>query len=101
MYLYRVFSVFFVVTLFNRAKRVERKGRIWRRCRNRIGIVFINNFLYLQGVAIQLRLFNMEADQKTKTSEYLKGIVANLPEGPGIYQYLNAEGVIIYVGKTK
>ena len=43
----------------------------------------------------------MEADQKTKTSEYLKGIVANLPEGPGIYQYLNAEGVIIYVGKTK
>lgn len=43
----------------------------------------------------------MEADQKTKTSEYLKGIVANLPEGPGIYQYLNAEGVIIYVGKAK
>ena len=43
----------------------------------------------------------MEADQKAKTSEYLKGIVANLPEGPGIYQYLNAEGVIIYVGKAK
>lgn len=43
----------------------------------------------------------MEADQKTKTSEYLKGIVANLPEGPGIYQYLNAEGVIIYIGKAK
>ena len=43
----------------------------------------------------------MEADQKTKTSEYLKGIVANLPEGPCIYQYLNAEGVIIYVGKAK
>ncbi len=43
----------------------------------------------------------MEADQKTKTSEYLKGIVANLPEGPGIYQYLNAEGVIIYLGKAK
>ena len=43
----------------------------------------------------------MEADQKTKTSEYLKGIVANLPEGPGIYQYLNAEGLIIYVGKAK
>ena len=43
----------------------------------------------------------MEADKKTKTSEYLKGIVANLPEGPGIYQYLNAEGVIIYVGKAK
>ena len=43
----------------------------------------------------------MEADQKTKTSEYLKGIVANLPEDPGIYQYLNTEGVIIYVGKAK
>ena len=55
----------------------------------------------MQGVAIQLRPFYMEADQKTKTSEYLKGIVANLPEGPGIYQYLNAEGVIIYVGKAK
>lgn len=43
----------------------------------------------------------MNADQKTQTNEYLKGIVANLPEGPGIYQYLNAEGVIIYVGKAK
>lgn len=35
------------------------------------------------------------------TSEYLKGIVANLPEKPGIYQYLNTEGIIIYVGKAK
>lgn len=43
----------------------------------------------------------METNQNIKTSEYLKGIVANLPEGPGIYQYLNAEGVIIYVGKAK
>jgi excinuclease ABC subunit C len=25
----------------------------------------------------------------------------NLPEGPGIYQYLNDKGVIIYVGKAK
>lgn len=33
--------------------------------------------------------------------EYLKGIVANLPENPGIYQYLNDEGTIIYVGKAK
>ena len=31
----------------------------------------------------------------------LKGIVSNLPEKPGIYQYLNAEGTIIYVGKAK
>lgn len=43
----------------------------------------------------------MERNQDIETSKYLKGIVANLPEGPGIYQYLNAEGVIIYVGKAK
>ena len=43
----------------------------------------------------------METNQKLKTSEYLKGIVSNLPERPGIYQYLNAEGTIIYVGKAK
>lgn len=43
----------------------------------------------------------METNQELKTSEYLQGIVMNLPEGPGIYQYLNAEGVIIYVGKAK
>ena len=36
-----------------------------------------------------------------KTNDYLKGIVLNLPESPGIYQYLNAEGTIIYVGKAK
>ena len=48
-----------------------------------------------------LRLFYMETNQELKTSEYLKGIVSNLPEGPGIYQYLNAEGTIIYVGKAK
>lgn len=33
--------------------------------------------------------------------EKLKGIVLNLPETPGIYQYLNEEGTIIYVGKAK
>lgn len=33
--------------------------------------------------------------------EYLKGIVSNLPENPGIYQYLNEDGKIIYVGKAK
>jgi excinuclease ABC subunit C len=32
---------------------------------------------------------------------YLKGIVHNLPESPGVYQYLNEEGTIIYVGKAK
>ena len=39
--------------------------------------------------------------EETITNEYLKGIVLNLPDSPGIYQYLNAEGVIIYVGKAK
>ena len=46
-----------------------------------------------------LKIMNTEAENKT--NEYLKGIVANLPEKPGIYQYLNAEGTIIYVGKAK
>lgn len=39
--------------------------------------------------------------EELKTNNYLKGIVLNLPESPGIYQYLNAEGTIIYVGKAK
>ena len=34
-------------------------------------------------------------------NDYLKGIVQNLPDSPGIYQYLNSEGTIIYVGKAK
>jgi excinuclease ABC subunit C len=28
----------------------------------------------------------MDTNQELKTSEYLKGIVSNLPEKPGIYQ---------------
>lgn len=43
----------------------------------------------------------MEKNEELKTNEYLRGIVLNLPEGPGIYQYLNSEGTIIYVGKAK
>ena len=39
--------------------------------------------------------------EENQTNEYLKGIVSNLPESPGIYQYLNEEGTIIYVGKAK
>ena len=47
---------------------------------------------------------NTETESKkeeSKRSEDLKGIVSNLPEKPGIYQYLNEEGTIIYVGKAK
>ena len=43
----------------------------------------------------------MEKKEEISTNEYLRGIVLNLPESPGIYQYLNAEGTIIYVGKAK
>ena len=32
---------------------------------------------------------------------YLKGIVNNLPETPGCYQYLDDSGTVIYVGKAK
>lgn len=35
------------------------------------------------------------------TAAYLKGIVLNLPEMPGCYQYLDSSGGIIYVGKAK
>lgn len=40
-----------------------------------------------------------EKDQNLR--EYLKGIVQSLPDSPGIYQYLNSEETIIYVGKAK
>src|SRR5574344_1469707 len=39
--------------------------------------------------------------EETRMNDYLKGIVQNLPDSPGIYQYLNSEGTIIYVGKAK
>ena len=39
--------------------------------------------------------------EEINTNDYLRGIVLNLPESPGIYQYLNIEGTIIYVGKAK
>ena len=55
----------------------------------------------MQGIVIITMPFFMDTDQELKTREYLKGIVSNLPEKPGIYQYLNAEGTIIYVGKAK
>lgn len=43
----------------------------------------------------------MDKDPELKLNDYLRGIVLNLPESPGIYQYLNDEGIIIYVGKAK
>ena len=38
---------------------------------------------------------------KPEVSEYLRGIVNNLPDSPGCYQYLDDTGTIIYVGKAK
>lgn len=43
----------------------------------------------------------MENTEKAIANDYLRSIVMNLPETPGIYQYLDSEGTIIYVGKAK
>lgn len=43
----------------------------------------------------------MKNDERDKREAYIKGIVSNLPESPGCYQYLSDKGVIIYVGKAK
>ena len=43
----------------------------------------------------------MNKEERYKRDEYLKGIVNNLPDSPGCYQYLNDSGTIIYVGKAK
>ena len=34
-------------------------------------------------------------------SEYINSIVKSLPDNPGVYQYFDSEGKIIYVGKAK
>ena len=43
----------------------------------------------------------MEKKEAEKIRTYLMGIVSNLPECPGCYQYLDETGTIIYVGKAK
>ncbi len=43
----------------------------------------------------------MTKEENEKRLAYLKGIVRRLPEKPGSYQYYDAEGTIIYVGKAK
>ena len=43
----------------------------------------------------------MENKEKAIANDYLRSIVMNLPETPGIYQYLDSDGTIIYVGKAK
>ena len=43
----------------------------------------------------------MASEVKEDRENYLKGIVQNLPDLPGCYQYLDESGTIIYVGKAK
>ena len=43
----------------------------------------------------------MTKEENEKRLERLKGIVKAMPEKPGSYQYYDAEGTIIYVGKAK
>lgn len=43
----------------------------------------------------------MEKSERERLRTYLMGIVSNLPECPGCYQYLDNTGTIIYVGKAK
>ena len=40
-------------------------------------------------------------DSENYLIKNIKEIVSNLPELPGVYQYFNSEGKIIYVGKAK
>ena len=43
----------------------------------------------------------MTKDEREALEAHLKGIVQNLPEKPGSYQYYDDERTIIYVGKAK
>ena len=43
----------------------------------------------------------MNKEENEKRLERLKGIVRSMPEKPGSYQFYDAGGVIIYVGKAK
>ena len=36
-----------------------------------------------------------------RTRDHIKEQIALLPDSPGVYQFFNADGVIIYVGKAK
>ena len=43
----------------------------------------------------------MKKEERKEREQYLKGIVNNLPDSPGCYQYTDESGTIIYVGKAK
>lgn len=56
---------------------------------------------FLRNYAAFVFFTHMKAQTKAEREDYLKGIVLNLPETPGVYQYLNEEDTVIYVGKAK
>lgn len=43
----------------------------------------------------------MNKEERKERETYIKGIVSNLPESPGCYQYIDKGDKIIYVGKAK
>lgn len=43
----------------------------------------------------------MEQMMMISASEHIKNILSSLPQQPGVYQYFDSEGVVIYVGKAK
>ena len=47
-------------------------------------------------------MFHVEqSHQMADVSEHIKSILQRIPQKPGVYQYFNTEGTIIYVGKAK
>ena len=43
----------------------------------------------------------MAGKGENRTNTLLKGVIARLPDLPGIYQYFDDQGTIIYIGKAK
>ena len=43
----------------------------------------------------------MTREENEKRIAYLKNIALSLPDAPGSYQFLDENGIIIYVGKAK
>ncbi len=68
-------------------------------------LILVPRLVYLHA---SISISSTERQAKLKTASimddvalHIKGIVDNLPEQPGCYQFLDAEGRIIYVGKAK
>lgn len=43
----------------------------------------------------------MDFNSYSSRKEYLKFLITNIPESPGVYQYYDINNVIIYIGKAK